>query len=119
MLTRSRLLVVAAVYVAISLVQIRCTPQQSQLVLGPLKPEDAVVDLRQDGGAPVRRGIPLRPSDWQKTPPCESEAGEVAINGACYIELRMRPPCGRTLEYGAGCYRPVAKLQREPSSVER
>src|SRR5437762_10451094 len=43
-----------------------CMNRQAPLVFTPLSPEDAVVDLRQDAGAPVRRGIPPKPPDWQK-----------------------------------------------------
>lgn len=87
-----------------------------------LAQEDAIVDIRQDGG-PVRRGIPSKPADWQKRPPCPKEMGEREIKGACYFRIHpedMRPPCtAPALEDGEYCWRAIAQPQREPASMGR
>lgn len=94
-----------------------------ELPSGPIPHEESVVDLQADGGAPVRRGIPKEPADWQKRPPCPKEMGEREIRGACYFRIHpedMKPPChAPALEHGDFCWRAVAKLQRSPSSIGR
>jgi hypothetical protein len=121
-------LLVVAVYALVMGAQLRCTPAHrtaapDPLVVEPLNQEEGVVDIRGDGGVPVRRGIPPKPSEWQKRPPCPKEMGEREINGACYFRIHpddMKPPCASpALEHGEFCWRAIAKLQREPSSVGR
>lgn len=80
-------------------------------------PSEGVIDL-DDKKTPTQRGIPARPESWQKRPPCDTESGEVALNGACYVELKKTPPCGRALEYKGGCYRPVVRPERLPTSIQ-
>lgn len=82
--------------------------------------EDALIDLSADGGAPERHLVPRHPEQWQKPPPCDEEAGERVLYGACYVELKRTPPCGpKLLESEKGCYRAIKRAEREPSSLGR
>lgn len=85
---------------------------------GPVRREALTsTELEQRGS--VRRVVPPRPEDWQKRPPCDADAGETEVNGACYVEVaRRRAPCGPVLlEHGGACYRAVAKPEPRPSVV--
>ena len=50
----------------------------------------------------------------QKVAPCETEAGEEAINGNCWVQMvKVKPPCGRlTFRHEDACYRPVAEPKK-------
>jgi hypothetical protein len=72
-----------------------------------------------DGKTPVVVRPPAKPLDWQKRPPCDADAGEEAINGACYFAAKRVPPCGRLVEHEGSCYRAIAKAPREPTSIRR
>jgi hypothetical protein len=72
-----------------------------------------------DGKTPIVVRPPLQALDWQKPPPCDPDMAEVAINGACYVELAKKPPCGRMVEHAGSCYRAIAKAPREPTSIRR
>jgi len=103
---------------------LKAAPQKAHdqpLVTTPLNPEDAVIDLAPDAGVGTRRGIPPKPEPWQKKPPCPKEMGERAINGACYFRIHpedMKPPCkSPALEHGEFCWRAVAQVNRDPTSI--
>lgn len=105
-------------YCAIFGVQIACMPQRgSQLVLSPVERDEMLADVKERPDAGVRLGVPLKPEPFQKTPPCDAEMGEVAINGACYGEMAKKPPCGKLREHDGRCYRPIARQERPPTSI--
>jgi hypothetical protein len=83
----------------------------------PLRPSPAAEDALTEGETPVVVRPPAKPLEWMKVPPCDSDMGEVAINGACYVELAKRPPCGRLVEHAKSCYRAIAKTPRQPTSI--
>lgn len=93
------------------------------LVIQPVEASDTMTDVDQTAKAPAqqkRRGIPLKPEPFQKTPPCNEDAGEEAVNGACYAAMKRKPPCGPILlEHEGTCYRAVAKAPKPPTSIER
>jgi hypothetical protein len=99
----------------------RCSPQrEATLVRHPVPAREGLMNLRADGGPPVRRGIPLKPSTDQKKPPCDAELGEEALHAACYVPVAGRkPPCGKLLEEGQRCFRAVFVAPRQPTSVGR
>lgn len=107
----------------LTLAAARCAPAKfarEALIRPPVAQEDGLIDLRQDGGQPLRRGIPLKPGEGQKRPPCDAEMGEEALRGACYIPVAGRkPPCGRLLEDGSQCFRAVFVAPRQPTSLGR
>lgn len=84
-------------------------------------PSDALIDLKADGGASPGHVVkmPEHPFEWQKKPPCDNDASEEAVNGACYLATKRRPPCGpKLMQHGDTCYRAIAKAPREPTSIE-
>ena len=120
---RAQWAMLAVVVVLSTLGAATCAPPSmgEALVRPPVRPEEGLIDLRQDGGPPVRRGIPNKPASWQKRPPCPKEMGEREISGACYFRIHpddMKPPCrSPAMEHGEFCWRAVAKPPREPSSI--
>ncbi|MFL5358211.1 hypothetical protein [Archangium sp.] len=64
--------------------------------------------------------LPKEPFRNQTKAPCRAKAGQVEINGGCWVELAQRPPCAETqAEYQGKCYLPVGKDQsRPPQSVD-
>lgn len=72
------------------------------------------------GNKPVRRIIPPSPpegSGWERVP-CR-EKWMHAINGACWAKVEgATPPCSSGLyEHKGGCFSPIVKGQRPPSSI--
>lgn len=114
-------LAIAALYGAATFItQIACTPARpAPLVLSPVAHEETLADVKERPDAGARLGIPLKPEAFQKTPPCDHEMGEVPINGACYAEMAKRPPCGKLREHDGRCYRPIAKPERDPTSIKK
>jgi hypothetical protein len=67
---------------------------------------------------PREQHVPVKPFPGQATPPCMEDAGEVTINGGCYVTTKVKPPCGRYLyRSGDECYRPIKADAREPSTA--
>lgn len=64
--------------------------------------------------------LPKEPFRSQAKVPCRADAGQVEINGGCWVALEQRPPCAKTqAEYQGKCYLPVSKGQdRLPQSVD-
>jgi hypothetical protein len=61
--------------------------------------------------------IPAKPRPDQETK-CDATAGEVSINGGCYLELSSKPPCPpRQYEHGGKCWVAVGKRSRPATSV--
>ena len=75
------------------------------------------------GGKSGRLMLPDHPLEGQKKAPyCDATAGEVAINGGCWLQLiyRPRPQCPRySFEWNDGCFKAVPEDLRKPVSVER
>ncbi|EAU64467.1 protein kinase [Stigmatella aurantiaca DW4/3-1] len=70
-------------------------------------------------GDPVSTlGLPLpeKPFPGQRKPPCEPRF-ETAIRGACWVGLKMKPPCGNNaFDWEGECYIPSANAPRQPTS---
>ncbi|WNG31772.1 hypothetical protein F0U62_28295 [Cystobacter fuscus] len=62
--------------------------------------------------------LPAKPFKDQATAPCRPRAGEVEINGGCWVELAWKPPCTELqAEYQGKCYLPTSrKRDRLPQS---
>lgn len=62
--------------------------------------------------------LPSKPFKDQATTPCRLKAGEVEINGGCWVELAWKPPCTELqAEYQGKCYLPTSKKRdRLPQS---
>jgi len=90
------------------------------VIVSAIAADDSRVWLRFDPGSlfatpakwgekPLDQAIPKSTLPGQKVAPCETEAGEVAIYGNCWVGvLGVKPPCGRLFRQGDACYRPVA-----------
>lgn len=109
-------LAVVAAYVGIFLLQVRCAParKESPLVtpqVAPLEREDALTDNGDAGPVPLLSPVlPERPHPWQKRPPCDQDAVEEEIQGACYGRMDRSPPCGpKLVEHRGKCYRTIAR----------
>jgi hypothetical protein len=49
---------------------------------------------------------------------CDPRAGEVAINGGCWVGvIGVNPPCGILFRHGDICYRPVSADPQKPVGV--
>jgi serine/threonine protein kinase len=62
--------------------------------------------------------FPTRPLPGQRRPPCR-RAGEVVINGGCWVPLiTIKPPCDGDdeHEWQGSCYRPARDRSRTPTS---
>jgi hypothetical protein len=73
------------------------------------------------GNRPVRRILPPAPppgSNWER-PPCKEKWMHV-INNACWAKVEgAEPPCSAGLyEHKGGCFSPVVKGQRPPTSLK-
>lgn len=117
-------LAVASVYTLVFLLQLHCAPHRElspqEQGVPPLPTEDqAVTDDASDAGplyTPSPR-MPDGPLPWQKTPPCDVDMAETAVNGACYIIIGRSPPCGpKLIEHQGRCFRSIAKAPRQPVS---
>ena len=64
----------------------------------------------------VARPMPEKPLPGQRQPPCTPRT-EIALRGACWRELAVKPPCGNdTYEWEGKCYVPVIPPGRPPTS---
>ena len=65
--------------------------------------------------------LPKKPFSDQAKAPCKANRHEVEINGGCWLELALRPPCGEDYaEYQGKCFVPVSARShkpREPQSI--
>jgi hypothetical protein len=120
---RAQWLLVGVLTVGATLGAARCAPPGAipDIIRDPVpREEGGLIDLKPDGGLPVRRGIPFKPGADQKKPPCDTDMGEEARYGACYVPVAGRkPPCGKLLEDGEQCFRAVFVAPRAPSSIQR
>ena len=82
---------------------------------GPRSP--VLVDGKPRSPTGIAYPLPDKPYSTQVRPPCRSKAIHVAINGGCWVELAVRPPCEDSAEYEGKCYLPVMKAPRPPQSV--
>lgn len=100
--------------------QVQCTPaRQGVRTQRPMSYEPVTQDeilqtggIGEDGGVP-RKGIPPEPSPMQQKPPCDPEAEEYEIHGACWQATPRKPPCGDKLrEHNGVCYRAIGVRRR-------
>ena len=67
------------------------------------------------GEKPLDQTIPTWTLPGQRTAPCDTELGQVAINGNCWIRVAdVKPPCGRLFRREDSCYLPVAAEPKKP-----
>jgi eukaryotic-like serine/threonine-protein kinase len=60
--------------------------------------------------------LPEKPFPGQRQPPCTPRI-ETALRGACWVVLKMRPPCGdNAYEWEGTCYIPSLSPARQPTS---
>jgi eukaryotic-like serine/threonine-protein kinase len=87
--------------------------------------EEALVKVQASPRAEISsslalgRTMPFEPLPGQKTPPCDPRSR--VIVGGCWVGPigNWKPPCGSDFYDGEdGCYMPVIKLQRQPTSQE-
>lgn len=70
----------------------------------------------------VRGELP-RPDPRQRKPPCAEKIGEEAINGWCWLQLAVRPPCPKdpdayAWEHNGKCYAYALRAAGLPTSGE-
>ena len=82
--------------------------------------EDTTNDwLTRDAGTIIAVPMPLKRLERQQAPPCAPPpSDEVEINGACWVNLNKRLPCGQFWEHDGKCYVPVRETPKPPTSVE-
>jgi hypothetical protein len=84
----------------------------------------SLVNTGDVGPAAIAYPLPAKPFSDQAKAPCKSNLHEVEINGGCWMELALRPPCGENYaEYQGKCYVPVSassrsRRPREPQSLQ-
>lgn len=69
-------------------------------------------------GTFLRAKLPA-PDPRQRRPPCVVRVGEEAINGFCWLRLRIDPPCpveDQAYEHNGGCYVAVLRAAGPPTS---
>ena len=80
-----------------------------------------LVDMADEGPAPLSYPLPARPFIDQAQAPCNPKKGQVEINGGCWVALEKHPPCYEDqAEYQGKCYLPVSARSpkpREPRSI--
>jgi hypothetical protein len=78
-----------------------------------------LVDAGDEGAAGITYPLPAKPFIDQAKAPCRPKRHEVEINGGCWLELALRPPCGEDYaEYQGKCYAPVAARSRKPQAIQ-
>lgn len=94
--------------------------QAPAVVQLPELDEDTTADIQRDAGRRLDAGgrtIPTTPRREWARPPCER--GYVAINDACWLKAAVTPPCpSATWEHNGGCYAPLFKGARPPTSID-
>ena len=67
--------------------------------------------------APAEKRVSPEPLQGQALPPCDEALAERAINGGCWVELKLEPPCEEDgYEHAGACYLPSWPPMREPRS---
>lgn len=95
-----------------------CAPVVAERTAGEELPAPVYTDTNAPGFL-AELSVPKAPAEWQKTT-CDREAGEVAIAGACYLELAEKPPCGRGhYRHSEKCWAAVGKTHRPRTSIDR
>jgi hypothetical protein len=78
-----------------------------------------LVDTSDESTAGIAYPLPAKPFGDQAKAPCKLDRHEVEINGGCWLELALRPPCGEDYaEYQGKCYAPVAARSRKPQAIQ-
>lgn len=74
-----------------------------------------LADTADESPAGIAYPLPAKPFSDQAKAPCRLNRPEVELNGGCWLELAMRPPCGEDFaEYQGKCYVPVSARSRKP-----
>ncbi|WNG29408.1 hypothetical protein F0U62_39520 [Cystobacter fuscus] len=84
----------------------------SDLAAAASSQADAPFLINSDAPRPATLSYPLpaRPFRNQAVVPCKPKPIEFEINGGCWMELAMKPPCADIVaEYQGKCYAPVSK----------
>jgi hypothetical protein len=66
------------------------------------------------GKAPAEKWVPSAPLDGQMRGPCKTAPGYEEINGGCWVQLGLKPPCGDFYRRGDRCYVPIWATRPEP-----
>lgn len=81
-----------------------------------------LVDTGDVSPAGITYPLPAKPFSDQAKAPCKPNLHEVQLNGGCWLELAVRPPCGENYaEFQGKCYVPVSarsRKPREPQSIQ-
>lgn len=70
---------------------------------------------------PISYPLPEKPFKDQAIPPCQTDRGELEINGGCWGKFSIKPPCDANMaEHKGECYLPLSKKRggKPPSSQE-
>jgi hypothetical protein len=68
------------------------------------------------GEKPLDQPIPKFTLPGQRAAPCDTEIGQVEINGNCWVQIvAVKPPCRRLFRQGDACYAPVAADPKKPA----
>jgi hypothetical protein len=68
------------------------------------------------GEKPLDQPIPVKTLPGQRAAPCDTEIGQVEINGNCWVQIvAVKPPCKRLFRQGDACYAPVAVEAKKPA----
>jgi hypothetical protein len=74
-----------------------------------------LVDTGDVGPTAISYPLPAKPFSDQAKAPCKPNLHEVEVNGGCWLELALRPPCGENYaEHQGKCYVPVSARSRKP-----
>ncbi|WP_434379948.1 hypothetical protein [Melittangium boletus] len=96
----------------------RSEPLRPDCPPAPLS-EDVTTDWLSRAGGALAVPVPPKRLERQQAPPCVPPPGEQEeINGGCWSEMRMKPPCGQFYEHAGKCYVPVRETPRPPTSVQ-
>lgn len=90
--------------------------EESAAVLEEAPPDFWATDGADAGVWVPARPLPIKPFEGQKTPPCTKRV-QVELNGGCWIETSVQPPCEELFEHQRKCYVPVRMAQPPPTSV--
>ena len=72
---------------------------------------------REAGSAAISYPMPEKPFKSQALPPCNTSEMQVEINGGCWLELALKPPCSANYaDHQGKCYIPVHKKEPLPQS---
>jgi hypothetical protein len=74
-------------------------------------------ELPAHASVAITKPVPEQPFPGQRRSPCPRNV-EVVINGGCWYEVEIKPPCGDYYEWRSACYLPVMGQTRVPTTQE-